>query len=207
LDVAPPPIDPGIPSALLQRRPDVAEAERRVAAANAQIGVARAAYFPQVMLSASAGWNSINRAVFVDAPSRFWQFGPQVTLPIFEGGRLVAQTDRAKAARAEQVANYRNTVLTAYQEVEDNLAALHHLQEESVTVSAAVLATGVAQSQAQIRYQEGQVTYLEVATTETAALQAQLSAITIQTRRLGASVSLIKALGGGWPHSGRSQPP
>ena len=84
-DMAPPPIDAGIPSSLLERRPDVAEAERRVASANAQIGVARAAYFPQVMLSASAGWNSVNRAVFIDAPSHFWQFGPQITLPLFEG--------------------------------------------------------------------------------------------------------------------------
>ena len=198
LEAVPPAIDPGIPSSLLERRPDVAEAERRVAAANAQIGVARAAYFPQVVLSASAGWNSINRAVFVEAPSRLWQFGPEVTLPIFEGGRLVAQTDRAKAVYAEQVANYRNTVLTAYRDVEDNLAALHQLEEESRTEAAAVLATGVALRQANYRYVEGQTTYLEVSTTETAALQAQLSAMTIQTRRLSASVLLVKALGGGW---------
>jgi NodT family efflux transporter outer membrane factor (OMF) lipoprotein len=198
LDAGPPAIDPGIPSALLERRPDVAEAERRVAAANAQIGVARAAYFPQVVFSGSAGWDSINRAVFLDAPSHFWQFGPQITVPIFEGGRLVAQTDRAKAVYAEQVANYRNTVLTAYQNVEDNIAALRQLEVESRTEAAAVLATEVALQQARFRYSEGQATYLEVATTETAALQAQLSANTIQARRMSTSVLLIKALGGGW---------
>ena len=198
LDAAPPGIDPGLPSSLLERRPDVAEAERRVAAANAQIGVARAAYFPQVNLVASAGWNSVKRSVFVESPSRFWQFGPQVTLPIFEGGRLVAQTDRTKAVYAEQVANYRNTVLTAYQDVEDNLAALHELEQESRTESAAVLAAEVALQQARIRYDEGQVTYLEVANTESASLQAQLNGINIQARRMAASVLLIKALGGGW---------
>ncbi len=201
VDAAPPTVAPGIPSTLLERRPDVAEAERRVAAANAQIGVARAAYFPQVTLVASAGWNSVNRSVFLDSPSRFWQFGPQVSLPLFEGGRLVAQTDRTKAVFAEQVANYRNTVLTAYQDVEDNLSALSQLQEESVSEAAAVVATQVAAQQARIRYAEGLVTYLEVASTETALLQAQLSANTIEARRMAASVLLIKALGGGWQAS------
>ncbi len=198
LDATPPTLDPGTPSSLLERRPDVAEAERRVASANAQIGVARAAYFPQVTLAAAAGWNSYNRSAFFEAPSRFWQVGPQMSLPLFEGGRLVAQTDRAKAVLAEKVADYRNTVLTAYQDVEDNLAALRQLDQESRTESQAVVATGVALEQARIRYAEGQVTYLEVASTETAALQAQLSALSIQTRRLVASVLLIKALGGGW---------
>ena len=206
LDAGPPAIEPGIPSALLERRPDVAEAERRVAAANAQIGVARAAYFPRVVFAASAGWNSINRSVFLEAPSRFWQFGPQVSLPIFEGGRLVAQTDRAKAVYQEQVANYRSTVLTAYQEVEDNLSALQRLGEESASEAAAVVATGIALRQARNRYQEGLVTYLEVATAETAALQAQSSAISLQARRLGSSVMLVKALGGGWRESGGATP-
>jgi NodT family efflux transporter outer membrane factor (OMF) lipoprotein len=206
LDAGPPAIEPGIPSALLERRPDVAEAERRVAAANAQIGVARAAYFPRVVFAASAGWNSINRSVFIEAPSRFWQFGPQVSLPIFEGGRLVAQTDRAKAVYQEQVANYRSTVLTAYQEVEDNLSALQRLGEESASEAAAVVATGIALQQARNRYQEGLVTYLEVATAETAALQAQSSAISLQARRLGSSVMLVKALGGGWRESGGATP-
>ncbi|GAC1304244.1 MAG: efflux transporter outer membrane subunit [Steroidobacteraceae bacterium] len=198
LDAPVPSIDPGIPSTLLERRPDVAAAERRVAASNSQIGVARAAYFPQVIFGAAAGFNSINQSVFLTAPARFWQFGPQVTLPLFEGGRLVAQADHAKAVYAEQAANYRNTVLTAYQDVEDNLTALRQLEAESRTLSSAVVATGVVLAQARIRYSEGLVTYLEVAASENAALQAQLSAINVQARRLTATVLLVKALGGGW---------
>ena len=198
LDVAPPPIDPGIPTSLLERRPDVAQAERQVAAANADIGVARAAYFPQVNLVASAGWNSVNRSVFAEAASRFWQFGPQVSWPLFEGGRLVAQTDKMKAVRAERIANYRNTVLAAYQQVEDQLTALMRLDEASRSQASAVLAAEVALQQARIRYEEGQVTYLEVATSEASSLQARLSGIAIQGRRMEASVQLIKALGGGW---------
>jgi NodT family efflux transporter outer membrane factor (OMF) lipoprotein len=195
---APPAVDPGIPSALLERRPDVAAAERRVSAANAQIGVARAAYFPQFTLSGAAGLNSRHASTWIDAPSLYWSVGPQAVLPLFEGGRLVAQTARAKAVYSEQVANYRNTVLTAYQDVEDNLAALRQLERESETEAQAVDATGIALEQSQIRYVSGIVTYLEVAASETAALQAQLSAINIRTRRLNAAVLLVKALGGGW---------
>jgi NodT family efflux transporter outer membrane factor (OMF) lipoprotein len=198
LDVTPPPLDPGLPSELLERRPDVAEAERRVASANAQIGQARAAYFPQFTLSAAAGFESVSTATWITAPSRFWAVGPHVSWPLFEGGRLVAQTDQAKAAYAEQVANYRNTVLGAYRDVEDNLAALRQLQAESETAAGAVAATGTVLQQAQDRYQAGIVTYLEVSIAETAALQAQLSAVNIQTRRMNASVLLVKALGGGW---------
>lgn len=198
LDVGPPPLDPGLPSELLERRPDVAEAERRVASANAQIGQARAAYFPQFTLSAAAGFESVSTATWIKAPSRFWSVGPHVSLPLFEGGRLVAQTDQAKAAYAEQVANYRNTVLGAYRDVEDNLAALRQLQAESETAAGAVSATATVLQQAQDRYEAGIATYLEVASAETAALQAQLTVVNIQTRRMNASVLLVKALGGGW---------
>ncbi|HTV96647.1 MAG TPA: efflux transporter outer membrane subunit [Steroidobacteraceae bacterium] len=201
LDVVPPPIDPGFPSTLLERRPDVAEAERRVAAANAQIGVARAAYFPQLTLAADGGVESTRTANLFSAPSRYWSVGPQLSLPIFEGGRLVGETARVKALYEEQVADYRNTVLGAYQDVEDNLIALRQLQQESETDAAAVLATGVALQQAIDRYRAGIVTYLEVSTAETAALQAQVQATTIQARRMSASVLLIKALGGGWRQS------
>jgi NodT family efflux transporter outer membrane factor (OMF) lipoprotein len=194
----PPPVDTAMPSALLERRPDVAEAERRVFAANAQIGVARAAYFPRVDISGAAGFNSVHASNWLSAPSLFWSLGPQMTIPIFEGGRLRAQTDRAKETYNEQVANYRNTVLSAFQDVEDNLAALRQLALESVTQTDAVNATAVTLQQAQYRYQGGLVTYLEVSTAETNALQAQLAAVNIQTRRLTASVLLIKALGGGW---------
>jgi NodT family efflux transporter outer membrane factor (OMF) lipoprotein len=201
LAVMPPGVAPDLPSTLLQRRPDVAEAERRVAAANAQIGVARAAYFPQFTLDASAGFNATRAANWLTAPSRFWSLGPQLALPIFEGGRLAAQTAVAKAQYDEQVADYRNTVLTAYQDVEDSLAALRQLEQEAQTVAAAVTAAGVALQQAQYRYSAGAVTYLEVSSAETTALQAQLSAASIQTRRLNASITLIKALGGGWQAS------
>jgi NodT family efflux transporter outer membrane factor (OMF) lipoprotein len=194
----PPDIDPGMPSTLLERRPDVAEAERRVAAANAQIGVARAAYFPQFTFSASGGYNSVHASNWIDAPSLFWSFGPQVVLPIFEGGRLLAQTARAKATYQEQVAAYRNAVLTAYKDVEDNLAALRQLQQESESAALAVQAASRSLQLSQDRYNEGMVTYLEVAAAETAALQAQVSAINIRSRRLTASVLLVKALGGGY---------
>jgi len=197
-DAAPPAIDPGMPSALLERRPDVAEAERRVAAANAQIGVARAAYFPQFTLGASSGLNSVHAANWISAPSLFWSVGPQVSFPIFEGGKLVAQTARAKATYSEQVATYRNTVLTAYQDVEDDLLALRQLQIESISQAQAIDASNIAFQKAQDRYTAGLVTYLEVASTETTALQAQLSGINIESRRLSAAVMLIKALGGGW---------
>jgi NodT family efflux transporter outer membrane factor (OMF) lipoprotein len=195
---APPTFDAGLPSALLERRPDVAEAERRVASANAQIGVARAAYFPRFDITGSAGFNSVHSSNWLSAPSLFWSLGPQMSVPIFEGGRLRAQSDRAKALYNEQVATYRNTVLIAYQDVEDNLAALRQLALESQTQGDALSATDTALQQAQYRYRAGAATYLEVATAETNSLQAQLAAVSIQTRRLNASVLLVKALGGGW---------
>ena len=195
---APPPIDPGLPSALLERRPDVAGAERRVAAANARIGVARAAYFPVFSLAATAGFESILASNWISAPSRLWSIGPAGALTLFDGGLHRAQSAAAHAAYDEQVAGYRGTVLTAYQEVEDNLAALRELQNESVSEAAAVAATQSALEQAQYRYQGGLVTYLEVVTEENAALSARLSAADIQARRLTASVLLVKALGGTW---------
>jgi NodT family efflux transporter outer membrane factor (OMF) lipoprotein len=197
-DTAPPPIDVGLPSTLLERRPDVAAAERRVAAANAQIGVARAAYFPVFSLAAAAGLDSTRPSTWLTAPSRFWSAGPAGLLTIFDAGRHRAQSAQAHAQYDEQVANYRNTVLTAYQEVEDNLAALHRLEQEGLSEDAAVTATAKALEQARYRYKAGLVTYLEVSTTETIALQAQLSRANILARDMEASVLLVKALGGGW---------
>jgi NodT family efflux transporter outer membrane factor (OMF) lipoprotein len=197
-DTAPPAIDPGLPSTLLERRPDVAAAERRVAASNAQIGVARAAYFPVFSLAAAGGFDSTNASTWLNAPSRIWSVGPQGVLTVFDAGRHGAQAAQAHAQYDEQVADYRNAVLTAYQEVEDNLAALHRLEQESTSESAAVTATAKALQQAQYRYKAGLVTYLEVATTETTALEAQLSRVSILNRRMDASVLLVKALGGGW---------
>jgi NodT family efflux transporter outer membrane factor (OMF) lipoprotein len=201
LEMTPPPIDPGLPSSLLERRPDVAAAERRVAAANAQIGVARAAYFPVFSLAAATGFDSTRTSNWLTAPSRLWSVGPAAgVLTLFDAGRHRAQTAQAMAIYDEQVADYRNTVLTAYQEVEDNLAALRQLRQESISEAAAVTATAKALQQAQYRYKAGLVTYLEVATNENTALQAQLSNVTIQLRRMNASVLLVKALGGGWQH-------
>lgn len=196
--VAPPPLDPGLPSALLERRPDVAAAERRVAAANARIGIARAAYFPVFSFAAAAGFDTTHASNWLDAPSRLWSVGPSGLLTVFDAGRHRAQAAQANAAYDEQVADYRSTVLTAYREVEDNLAALRQLQLESVSEAAAVTATGRALQQAQYRYKAGLVTYLEVATSENISLQAQLSNVSIQLRRLDATVMLVKALGGGW---------
>jgi NodT family efflux transporter outer membrane factor (OMF) lipoprotein len=197
--VEPPPIDPGLPSTLLERRPDVAAAERRTAAANAQIGVARAAYFPVFSFGAAAGFDSTSTSNWLTAPSRLWSLGPAAgVLTVFDAGRHRAQTAQAKAVYEEQVADYRNTVLIAYEEVEDNLAALRQLQQETVSETAAVGSTATALQQAQYRYKEGLVTYLEVSTAENAFLQAQIANVTIQLRRMNASVLLVKALGGGW---------
>jgi NodT family efflux transporter outer membrane factor (OMF) lipoprotein len=197
-DTAPPPVDLGLPSTLLERRPDVAAAERRVAVANAQIGVARAAYFPVFSLAAATGFDSTQTSTWLTAPSRLWSVGPAGLLTVFDAGRHRAQSAQAHAQYDEQVADYRTTVLIAYQEVEDNLAALRRLEQESQSESAAVTATGKALEQARYRYKAGLVTYLEVATTETIALQAQQSRVNILNRRMDASVLLVRALGGGW---------
>jgi NodT family efflux transporter outer membrane factor (OMF) lipoprotein len=204
-NVGPPAIDSGLPSALLERRPDVAGAERLVAAANARIGVARAAYFPVFSLAAVAGFESTAVSNWIGAPSRLWSLGPSGILTLFDGGLHRAQSAAAHAAYDEQVADYRGAVLIAYQEVEDNLAALRELQSESVSEAAAVAATQSALQQAQYRYQGGLVTYLEVVTEENAALAARLSAADIQARRLNASVLLVKALGGSWQNPLASQ--
>jgi NodT family efflux transporter outer membrane factor (OMF) lipoprotein len=205
LDVAPPALDPGLPSALLERRPDVAAAERRTAAANADIGVARAAYFPVFNLGGSAGLESTRSGNWIDAPSRFWSIGPSALLTVFDAGRHRAQSAQVHARYDEEVASYRETVLSAYQEVEDNLAASRDLEAEAVSQAAAVAATAGALRQAQFQYQGGIVTYLQVVVTENAALSAQLTAADIQIRRMSAAVLLIKAVGGGWsaPSSGR----
>jgi NodT family efflux transporter outer membrane factor (OMF) lipoprotein len=198
LEVGPPGIDAGLPSALLERRPDIAAAERRVAAANAQIGVARAAYFPVFSLSGTAGFESTQASNLITAPSLLWAVGPSAVLTVIDGGLHRAQSAQAHAAYDEQVASYRGAVLAAYQEVEDNIAALRQLQEESVSQAAAVAATTGALEQAQYRYKAGIATYLEVVVAENASLSARLSAADIQVRRMIASVQLVKALGGGW---------
>ena len=193
-----PEVAPGLPSQLLERRPDVAAAERRVAATNAAIGVARAAYFPVFTLAGAAGQESTRVSSWMSAPSRLWSIGPQGLLTIFDAGAHAAQSAAAHAAYDEQVANYRATVLVAYQDVEDNLAALRQLERESVSQAAAVTATQGALEQANLRYKGGIVSYLEVVSTENAALSARLTAVDIGIRRTNATVLLVKALGGDW---------
>lgn len=196
VDVAPPPLDPGLPSELLERRPDIAAAERRVAAANAAIGVARAAYFPVFNLLSAAGFESTQASTWITAPARVWSFGPQAMVTLFDAGRRRAQTAQTQAAYEEKVAEYRGTVLAAYQDVEDSLIALNDLERESRSEAAAVAATAGALQQSQYQYQTGLVTYLQVVVTENAALVARLAAVEIGIRRLNASVLLVKAVGG-----------
>jgi NodT family efflux transporter outer membrane factor (OMF) lipoprotein len=193
-----PAVAPGVPSELLERRPDVAAAERRVAAANAGIGVARAAYFPVLSLSGTAGGQSSTTSSLLSAPAQYWSLGPQALLTVFDAGAHAAQAAAAHASYDEQVANYRSTVLTAFQDVEDNLAALRQLQLESISQAAAVTATQGALEQANLRYKGGIVTYLEVVSTENAALAARLAAADIEIRRASATVLLLRALGGDW---------
>jgi NodT family efflux transporter outer membrane factor (OMF) lipoprotein len=188
----------GLPSQLVERRPDVAAAERRVAAANANIGVARAAFFPVIDLNAAAGFLALSKATLIGLPSRYWSIGPQGLLTVFDGGLHAAQSAQAHASYDEQVANYRGSVLTAFQDVEDNLAALRQLQLQSVSQAAAVTATHGALDQANLRYKGGIVTYLEVVTTENAYLAARLAAADIEIRRATATVQLVRALGGDW---------
>jgi NodT family efflux transporter outer membrane factor (OMF) lipoprotein len=193
-----PEIPAGMPSQLLERRPDVAGAERRMAAANAQIGVAKAAYYPNLQLSASAGLEAISMANWLTWPSRFWALGATVSETLFDGGLRRAQTEQARAAYDATVANYRQTVLVGFQEVEDNLAALRILsleaaaQDEAVKASEATLAVSVNQ------YRAGIIGYLNVIVAQNTALANERAAATILARRLTSSVLLIKALGGGW---------
>jgi outer membrane protein TolC len=158
----------------------------------------RAAYFPVFTLSAIGGFESVSGSSWIEAPSRIWAIGPQLVQTLFDGGLRRAQNDAARGAYEQQVAQYRGTVLTAYQEVEDALAALQFLARESTSEHAAVVATQGALRQAEYRYKGGAATYLEVVSTENAALAARLSAADIQLRRMNAAVLLVKALGGGW---------
>ena len=193
-----PPVSSGLPSVLLQRRPDVARAERAMAAANAQIGVARAAWFPVFTLTGEAGFQSLLGSQWFKAPSRIWSVGPSATVPLLDFGARSAVNQQARAAYDEAVANYRKTTLTAYQEVEDNLAALHHLADEVTADQAASKSAESAASHSDKRYDAGVADYVEVTTTHTAALQEDRDAISARVLQLNAAVALVRATGGGW---------
>jgi NodT family efflux transporter outer membrane factor (OMF) lipoprotein len=187
-----------LPSELLERRPDIAAAERRVDAANAQIGIAIAAYYPNIQLTGSGGFLSGNPGTWVQGPSEMWSLGASGVELLFDAGRRHAVTAQSREAYEMQVANYRQSVLGAFQEVEDNLAALRILDEESVTQTRAVAAAKRSLLLSADRYKGGATTYLEVLTAQTLQLTDQRTLADITTRRLVASAQLVRALGGGW---------
>ncbi len=198
LNLALPQIPMGMPSALLERRPDIAAYERRIQAANAQIGVARSAYFPDVNLAGSGGVESLALGTLVQGPSTLWSVGGNAAETLFDAGRRRAVTREAQAAYEGSVANYRESVLNAFQEVEDNLSALRILQQEAVSEQGAVEAAQRSLTLATNRYKDGVTAYLEVLTAQTALLTNQRTAAEIVTRQFAANVQLIRALGGGW---------
>ena len=196
-----PQVPSGVPSTLLERRPDVAAAERRMIAANAGIGVARAAYFPSLTLSAAGGFQSTSISNLLGAPSSFWALGPSVLLSVFDGGLRRAQVAQARAAFDASAANYRGTAVAAFQQVEDSLAALNHYHDAALEETAAVDAAQRTLNLSMALYVQGAADYLTVVTSQTALLQAQLQALNLETLQLTASVDLVRALGGGWEDS------
>jgi NodT family efflux transporter outer membrane factor (OMF) lipoprotein len=198
LNTVPPAVRTGIPSMLLERRPDIAAAERLVAAQNEEIGIAKAAYFPSLTLSASAGLESGSISQWFTWPSRFWSLGPAFAEPIFEGGRRRAQVRLARDTYDATVATYRQTVLTAFQQVEDDLAALRILETEAKAETDAVQAAQQSLDISTAQYKAGTTDYLQVITSQSVLLQDQVTAVTILTRRLTSSVLLVEALGGSW---------
>lgn len=193
-----PVVPAGLPSRLLERRPDVAAAERRVASANAAVGAAQAAYFPDLTLSAAGGFQGADAAQWLTVPNRVWALGPALAVSLFDGGARRARTANAVAAYDATVAGYRQTVLDSVQEVEDALVLLAGLERESDLLDAAVRAARTSERQMLDRYQAGTADYLSVVTVQATALAAERSALAAQGRRLAASVGLIRALGGGW---------
>jgi NodT family efflux transporter outer membrane factor (OMF) lipoprotein len=196
--LAMPRIPVGLPSVLLERRPDVAAAERNVAAANARIGVAKAAMFPTLSLTGSTGFRAADIANLFSTPARAWSLGASATQPLFDAGLRRSQTDQAVAVYDEDVATYRQTVLTAFQEVEDNLAALRILEQEAAMQEEVVAAARRTLELTNNQYQSGVVSYLNVIVAQTTLLANERSAAAVLGRRLTASVALVKALGGGW---------
>jgi NodT family efflux transporter outer membrane factor (OMF) lipoprotein len=198
-----PDVPPSLPGELLEHRPDIAAAERRMAAANADVGVAKAAFFPTVRINGLAGFQSIDSSTWFDWPSRFWSVGPSVQLPLFTGGLNRANLAAARAAYDEVVAGYRQTVLDAFGEVEDSLAAQRLLADEWNAENQALTSSRRTLEIANNRYQSGLVTYLDVATAQTDALNHEQAAVQLAGARRMAAINLIKSLGGGWLPAGK----
>jgi multidrug efflux system outer membrane protein len=206
LDLEPPSIPPGLPSNLLERRPDVAAAERRVAAQNAQIGVAIAAWFPSLHLTGQTGFDSGDLGLLFNWESRIWSYGPNIQFPIFEGGQINANIKQQRAAYEENVANYRQQVLVAFQDVEDSLSALRYLAGQQEAEDRAFNAYKGALDLTMARYNSGLVSYLDVIEAQALALGAEQLDVQIRGNRIASTVQLIKALGGGWADSLILQP-
>ena len=198
MPATPPVPPPGLPSELVERRPDIAEAERRVAAANEQVGIARAAFFPTIALGLVGGFESGRFPDWLTGPSGLWSIGASAAETVFDAGRRRAVSDQAIASYDEMIANYQQTVLTSFQQVEDSLSDLRVLEEEAKTQDAAVAAANRALEQSTNRYKGGLDTYLTVITAQSTALANERTAVSLLTRRLTSTVLLVKALGGGW---------
>jgi NodT family efflux transporter outer membrane factor (OMF) lipoprotein len=196
--IAIPRVPIGVPGALLQRRPDIAGAQRRMIAANANIGVARAAYFPTLTLGAQGGFQGSSSSNWLSAPSAFWAIGPNALLSVFDGGLRRAEVAQARAEFDTSAANYRGTVVAAFQQVEDSLATLNHYHDAAMQETAAVDAAQRSLDLSMALYVKGATDYLTVVTSQTTVLQTQRDALNLETLRLLASVDLIRALGGGW---------
>jgi NodT family efflux transporter outer membrane factor (OMF) lipoprotein len=198
LDIALPSVPTGVPSQLIERRPDISAAERRTAAANAQIGIAISAFYPNVVLGGGGGFESTNIGTLIQGPSSLWSLGAQATELLFDAGRRHAITDQTRHNYEAQAATYRATVLAAFNEVEDRLSDLQVLEQESVTEQRAVAAAQRSLDLSNQRYKGGATSYLEVLIAETALLTNQRTSTDLRTRQFAASVGLVRALGGGW---------
>jgi NodT family efflux transporter outer membrane factor (OMF) lipoprotein len=201
VDIKLPQVPSGLPATLLQRRPDIAAAQRRMIAANANIGVARAAYFPSLTLGAQGGFESNSFSNWLSAPSSYWAIGPNVLFSVFDAGLRRAQVAQARAEFDASADSYRGTVIAAFQQVEDSLAALNHDGDAARQERAAVDAAQHALNLSMALYVQGAADYLTVVTSQTALLTAQLQALNLDTLQLLSSVDLIRALGGGWEDS------